>query len=1031
MKKFIFPGILFLVTGLFLSVGGQQAPKVSSYTFSAIKARQIGPARMSGRIAALDALATDARILYVGTASGGVWKSINGGVSFRPVFDKQIMSIGAVTIDQQRPDTVYVGTGEIWTRNSVSVGKGLYRTTDGGDNWELLGLEKTERIARILISPEDSSLLYVAALGHLWNANPERGVYRSKDGGKTWEKVLYVDENTGCSDLIMIPGRPGVLFAGMWDFRRQPWSFRSGGPGSGLYRSDDGGDSWERVTSVVFPDDSIGRIALAVSPVMPDRIYALIESPKTALYRSDDGGATWKRVNKTPAVTERPFYFSNIIADPVDTNRVWKPGLMLSYSKDTGRTFQRNLMSFGGGVHSDLHALWVSPANNHFMYLGTDGGVYVSNDQGKTWRMVRNLPVSQFYHVSVDQRRPYWVYGGLQDNGSWMGPSQSPGGVTNDVWKNIGGGDGFYAFSDPDDPSVIYSQSQGGEVSRVYLKTNEMKDIKPYADEETGKLRFNWNTPFLFGPSGSLYIGSQYLYCSADKGDTWERISPDLTTNDPAKLKQEKSGGVTIDNTAAENHCTIFTIGESPLDPDIIWVGTDDGNLQVTRDGGKSWTNVTGQVPDLPPHTWCSSVTPSRFQKGTAYVTFDGHRTGDMTPYVYKTTDYGLSWTSLRDKALEGYCHKIIEDTKAENLLFLGTEFGLWLSVDGGAHWARFTGDFPKVSVRDMVIQERENDLVAATHGRGILIIDDITPLRYLTPELLAKEMAFLPSRPYLLRNQGYSQEFPGDGEFMAPNPPEAALLTYYLKKRHIFGDMHIEVYDPDGKKIRDLAAGKRKGINRVQMPIRMKPPRVPTSKTLSFAGFFGPLMEPGTYTVKIIKEDQLLQGAFEIRDDPSLPYTEEDRALQRKTLMKAYHMLEDLAFLDRQVTGVMQQARERKKEGVSGSMQKKLDEVIREMQAIHVKLVETKAEGMFTSEEQLRQKIAAVYGGVVNFLGRPTNSQIQRLNVLEKEMGNYQGRYEEIFNTRVGRINLWLDRKGLKPIRPVTRETFNKEKEK
>ena len=497
MKKFIFPGILFLVTGLFLSVGGQQAPKVSSYTFSAIKARQIGPARMSGRIAALDALATDARILYVGTASGGVWKSINGGVSFRPVFDKQIMSIGAVTIDQQRPDTVYVGTGEIWTRNSVSVGKGLYRTTDGGDNWELLGLEKTERIARILISPEDSSLLYVAALGHLWNANPERGVYRSKDGGKTWEKVLYVDENTGCSDLIMIPGRPGVLFAGMWDFRRQPWSFRSGGPGSGLYRSDDGGDSWERVTSVVFPDDSIGRIALAVSPVMPDRIYALIESPKTALYRSDDGGATWKRVNKTPAVTERPFYFSNIIADPVDTNRVWKPGLMLSYSKDTGRTFQRNLMSFGGGVHSDLHALWVSPANNHFMYLGTDGGVYVSNDQGKTWRMVRNLPVSQFYHVSVDQRRPYWVYGGLQDNGSWMGPSQSPGGVTNDVWKNIGGGDGFYAFSDPDDPSVIYSQSQGGEVSRVYLKTNEMKDIKPYADEETGKLRFNWNTPFL------------------------------------------------------------------------------------------------------------------------------------------------------------------------------------------------------------------------------------------------------------------------------------------------------------------------------------------------------------------------------------------------------------------------------------------------------------------------------------------------------------------------------------------------------
>ncbi len=1030
MKKSIFPGILFLATGLLWSAVAQQIPKVSSYTFSAIGARQIGPARMSGRISAIDALDSDARVVYAATASGGVWKSVNGGVTFKPVFDKQVMSVGAVTIDQQHPDTVYVGTGEIWTRNSVSVGKGLYRTTDGGDNWELLGLEKTERIARILISPEDSSLLYVAALGHLWNANAERGVYRSKDGGKSWEKVLYVDENTGCSGLIMIPGKPRTLFAGMWDFRRQPWTFRSGGPGSGLYRSDDGGDTWHKVTSEVFPDDSIGRIALAVSPVMPERIYALIESPQTALYRSNDGGKSWVMVNKTSAVSERPFYFSNIIADPVDSNRVWKPGLMLSYSKDTGRTFQRDLMSFGGGVHSDLHALWISPENNNFMYLGTDGGIYISNDQGKTWRMVRNLPVSQFYHVSVDNRRPYWVYGGLQDNGSWMGPSQGPGGITNDVWKNIGGGDGFYAFPDPDDPSVIYSQSQGGEVSRVYLRSNEMKDIKPYADEQTGKLRFNWNTPFLFGPSGALYIGSQYLYRSVDKGDTWERISPDLTTNDPAKLRQEKSGGVTIDNTAAENHCTIFTIGESPLDKNIIWVGTDDGNLQFTRDGGKSWSNVTAHVPDLPPHTWCSSVTPSRFEKGTAYVTFDGHRTGDMNPYVYKTTDYGLTWTSLRDEALEGYCHKIIEDTKADNLLFLGTEFGLWLSVDGGKQWARFTGNFPKVSVRDMVIQERESDLVVATHGRGILILDDITPLRYLTPELLAREMAFLPSRPYLLHNQGYAQEFPGDGEFAGPNPPEAALLTYYLKKRHIFGDMHIEVYGPDGKKLRELSAGKRKGINRVQMPIRLKPPRVPTAKKLSFAGFFGPFMEPGTYTVRIIKKDKALEGAFILKDDPSLPYSDEDRALQRETVMKAYHLLEDLAFLDRQVTDVMKQTEEMKKEKMSGSIRKRMEEVIGGMKEIHGHLVETKAEGMFT-EEQLRQKIAAVYGGVVNYLGRPTNSQIERLKVLEKEMESYRDQYEEIFNTRVGKINLYLEKKGFKPIRPVTRKEFDQEKEK
>ena len=1029
MNKTFIPGILFLVIGTFVS-HAQEVPKVSSYTFSAIEARQIGPARMSGRIAAIAGVDRDKRIVYVGTASGGVWKSRNGGLTFKAVFDRHVMSIGAVTIDQQRPDTVYVGTGEPWTRNSTSVGAGLYRTTDGGDNWQFLGLEKTERIARILIDPRDSSVLFVAALGHLWNSNPERGVYRSKDGGKTWKKVLYVDENTGCSDLIMIPGQPQVMFAGMWDFRRQPWTFRSGGPGSGLYRSDDGGDTWKKVTDKVLPHDSVGRIALSVSPVMPGRIYALIESPKTALYRTDDMGATWQMVNKTTAVGERPFYFSNIIADPVDTNRVWKPGLMLGYSKDAGKNFDRgNLMSFGGGVHSDMHALWISPADNNFMYLGTDGGVYISNDQGKTWRLSKDLPVSQFYHVSVDNQKPYWVYGGLQDNGSWMGPSEGPGGIGNAEWKNIGGGDGFYAFADPDDPSVIYSQSQGGEVSRVYLKTREMKDIKPYADEKTGRLRYNWNTPFLFGPSGALYIGSQYLYRSTDKGDTWQRISPDLTTNDPAKLQQEKSGGVTKDNTSAENHCTIFAVGESPLDKDLIWAGTDDGNLQVTRDGGKSWSNVVDNIPDLPPNTWCSSVTPSRFEKGTVYVTFDGHRTGDMKPYVYKTTDYGVTWTSLRDGALEGYCHKIIEDTQEKNLLFLGTEFGLWLSVDGGEHWARFTGNFPKVSVRDMVIRERENDLVVATHGRGILIIDDITPLRYLTPEMLAKDMAFLPSRPYLLRNQGYIQEFPGDGEFMGPNPPEAALLTYYLKKRHIFGDMHLEVYGPDGKKIRDLAAGKRKGINRVQMPIRLKPPRVPTSKTLSFAGFFGPMLEPGTYTVKIIKKDKVLQGEFVIKDDPSLPYTAEDRALQRKTLMKAYRMLEDLAFLDRQVTDVMEQASEMKKQEIPGNLKKKLDAVITQMRQIHGSLVETKAEGMFTSEEQLRQKIAAVYGGVVNYLGRPTNSQIDRLNVLEKEMKGYREQYQEIFDTKVARINMVLEKKGLKVIRPVTREAFDKEK--
>ncbi len=1032
MKRLL-PLMTAVMAVLFAFPGwSQEPPRISSYTFSDIKARQIGPARMSGRITVLDGVAKDDRIVYAGTASGGVWKSKNAGITFRPVFDKQVMSIGTIAIDQKHPDTVYVGTGEVWTRNSTSVGKGLYRTTDGGDDWEFLGLEKTERIAKIIINPVDSSIIYVAALGHLWNANPERGVYRSKDGGKTWKKVLFVDENTGCSALIMLPGHPEVLFAGMWDFRRLPWSFRSGGKGSGLYKSTDGGDTWTKVTAKGLPAGTLGRIALDVSPVKPDRIYALIESKKTALYRSDDGGETWNMMNKTSAVSERPFYFSNIFADPVDTNRVYKPGLMFGYSKDGGKTFNRgNLMSFSGGVHSDQHALWISPANNKFMYLGTDGGVYVSNDQGKTWRMVHNLPVSQFYHVSVDNQDPYWVYGGLQDNGSWMGPSEAPGGISNAEWKNIGGGDGFYAFADPDDPGVIYSQSQGGEISRIYVHTHEMKDIKPYADEQTGKLRFNWNTPFLFGPSGALYIGSQYLFRSENKGDTWERISPDLTTNNPAKLQQDKSGGLTKDNTTAENHCTIFTIGESPLDKNIIWVGTDDGNLQVTRDGGKTWDNVVSRIQGLPANTWCSSVTPGRFNKAVAYVTFDGHRTGDMTPYVFMTRDYGKTWTSLSTDDLEGYCHKIIEDTQEPHLLFLGTEFGLWLSVDQGSHWARFTGNFPKVSVRDMVIQKRENDLVVATHGRGILIIDDITPLRFLTPDILDEDMAFLPSRPYILKNQGYTQEFAGNDGFVAPNPPEAAMLTYYLKKRHFFGDMHIEVYDQNGKKIKELAAGKRKGINRVPLGIRLKPPRVPTSKTLSFAGFMGPLMPPGDYRVKVIKNDQVLEGSFTIRDDPELPYSAGDRALQRKTLMKAYNMLEDLAYLDRQVTDVMKDITLLEKRKLPGSLKKKIDFLKTEMNGIHSKLVATKAEGMFTSEEQLREKIAAVYGGVVNYLGRPTQSQIQRLDVLDREMQGYQERYDKINENQIKKINTILKKKGLKPVQTISREDFDKEKDK
>lgn len=1027
--------IVFLfISIMHIKVYAQEEVVIDSKTFGAIEARQIGPARMSGRIACIDGVNKDDRIVYVGAASGGVWKTTNGGTTFKPVFDKYNQSIGTITIDQHHPDTVWVGTGEVWVRNSVSVGDGIYKSTDGGDTWTRVGLEKTERIARIRVHPQHPDTVFVAAMGQLWGPNEDRGVYRTRDGGKTWEKVLYVDVNTGAADISIDPRNPDILYASMWDYRRKAWTFRSGGPGSGFYRSTDGGSTWNKITQGL-PTTTLGRIAIDISPVDPTIVYALVEAgeKKSALYRSHDRGLTWQEVNKTPTVSERPFYFSLIVADPVDTNRVYKPGLAFNFSKDMGKTFSSGMMSsLGGGVHSDLHALWISPLDNKLLYLGTDGGVYVSRDQGGTWNTIRNIPVSQFYHVSVDMAKPYNVYGGLQDNGSWFGPSASPGGINNHDWVNVNSGDGFYAFRDPLDPDIVYSQSQGGEVNRLYVSTQEAKTIRPYEDATTEKLRFNWNTPVVFGAkSGAMYIGAQYLYRSTDKGDTWIRISPDLTTDDPEKQKQNESGGVTVENTSAENHCTIITINESSLDEAVVWAGTDDGNLQVTRDGGKTWANVVKNVPDLPPNTWCSYVMPSRFNKATTYVTFDGHRGGDMKPYVYKTTDYGQSWTSLVDANLPIYCHVILQDLVNPSLLLLGTEFGLFVSINDGKNWSQFTGNFPNVPVMDMVIHPRENDLVLATHGRGIFIIDDITPLRSLTPDIINQDIAFLPSRPYYLRNVGSVQDFGGNDEFVGPNPQEAGLLTYYLKKRHVFGDMKIEVYGPDGKLINTLAAGKRKGINRVPLNVRLKAPKVPAGNSLSFAGLVGPPLPTGTYTVKILKDNQVEEGTFFILPDPDSRHTDADRQLQYATLMKSYHMLEDLAFVDKEVTDMKKGSENMLAEKLPKATKKLLEDLKKKTSDIHANLVNTSSEGMFSEEIKLREKISGIYGGVLSYLGRPTNSQIDNLTFLEKELMSYSDKVDSLMKVELVKVNQTLVKAGKKEITVTTREEFDKAEQK
>ncbi len=1006
----------------------QNTPELDENSFGAIEARHIGPAVMSGRISALDAVNSDPRIVYVGAASGGVWKSHNAGTTFKPVFDEHNQSIGAIAIDQARPDTVWVGTGEVWVRNSVSVGDGIYKTTDGGKKWAHLGLKGTERIAKIIIHPENPDIVYVAAMGPLWAPGTERGVYKTSDGGKTWEKVFYLNENTGCSDLAMDPENPDHLYAGMWNFRRQPHFFRSGGPGSGLYRSRDGGGTWQKV-EVGLPKGTIGRVSIAISPANPKIIWALLETEKTALYRSGDRGETWALMNNEPAIGERPFYFSLLVADPADSNRIYKPGFQLHVSDNGGKNFQYPYVD-GGNVHSDLHALYISPKDNNFLYLGTDGGLYVSHDRGNTWQMKRNLPLSQFYRISIDNSRPYNVYGGLQDNGSWYGPSRSPGGINNHDWHNVGFGDGFNVLCDPDDPNILYWQYQGGQIKRFYKDSREFKDIKPFADNTTGELRFNWNTPVTFGASGLIYVGAQYLFCSADRGDNWQRISPDLTTDDPAKQQQEATGGLTIDNSSAENHCTIHWISESPLDPNIIWAGTDDGNLQLTTTGGMSWTNTTVNIPatQLPPGTWCSYVESSPYDPGTAFATFDGHRTGDMKPYLFKTEDFGKTWSPLAKEKIEGFCHVIRQDPVNPDLLFLGTEAGLYVSIDDGNDWVRFKGNLPKVPVHDLVIHPETHDLVIGTHGRGIMIIDDLTPIRQIKAEMLGREVVFLESRPFELGFTGNEQRMEGDDAFTGKNPPETCIISYYLSKRHVFGEMNLEIYDARDSLIKILPAGKRKGINRVNWVMDMDPPKVPPSVQILGQALSGPTYPPGNYRIRIVKGDQFTEGMVKVIWDPSSKHTDTERDIRHEKLMLAYSLLEDLAYTDRLITGIRDQAGQKTAVSKSKSTRNLLIELAEKMDQWHAEIVPVK-EGQITGEIRLRERLGDIYSGIMSYQGIPTRSQTERLDLLQAEVARYGNQISKVIGAELPGINQKLEGEGLDEIKVISMEEYRKEK--
>ncbi|WP_034229031.1 WD40/YVTN/BNR-like repeat-containing protein [Aquimarina pacifica] len=1015
----------FIIACLFVfltaNIHAQEVVLKGKELFGNLKARQIGPALMSGRIIDLENHPTNNRIMYTGTAGGGVWKSTNGGASFNSVFDDHAQSIGVVKIDPNDPDnTVWVGTGEIWTRNSVSVGDGLYKSTDGGANWKKMGFEKSERISSIVINPKNSNEMYVGVLGALWSDSTERGVYKTTDGGTTWEKILYINEKTGVSDIIMDPQNPTILYAGMWEFRRTAWGFNSGGAESALYKSTDSGKTWNKIHNG-FPKGDLGRFGIAIAPSNPKILYAIIESKENkGLYRSDDAGANWTLLNDDFGLVVRPFYFSRIVVDPKNPDIIVKAGLFGSISRDGGKTF-KNL----GNMHGDIHDITFDINDSDRMYVGTDGGIYRSWDGGSTMDMVDNLPISQFYHISVDNQEPYNIYGGLQDNGSWWGPSSSTGGIEARDWKRVGYGDGFRVLKHPT-KNIIYSEMQGAQnVWRYDVDKNYTKNIEPLPIKGEADLRFNWNAPMAVSnhQPDRFYMGSQFLHVSEDMGTNWKKISPDLTTNDPTKQDKE-SGGISTDKSGAETHTTIFTIAESPLDENVIWVGTDDGNVQITQDGGATWTNTINNIQGLPKNTWVYHIEASSHNKGTAYAVFDGHASGDMTPYIYKTSDFGKTWISLATDDIKGFARNVQEDYENKDILYLGTEFGLFITVNGGKNWARFTNNMPAAAVHFIDLQKKTNDLVLGTHGRGIIIIDDISPLRQINQEVLQKDVHFFTTKPAIIKEESGFGGGSTELQFVGDNPSANAKIIYYLKKRHTFGKMTLSIQDEKGTLITELTPGKSKGINIVDWNLKKKGPKIAAGKTFTRGGFTAPRVSEGTYKIVLTKGKNTYESTITVKNDPKSVLSNEDRIAQINTAKELFDDTEELAYLVFKIDQYITKAKEVTKKNPDA--QKICTSVINELTTLKETLVVTTGDNYVNeAEPQLREKLSDLYAELTNQFEKPSSSQLENKEVLETRLNKAKEAFGVIQKKQIAKLTSYLEKKEINPIEVLSKEAF------
>ncbi len=886
IRRTILSAVMIMIAAL---VAGQ---KTDMSVFNGIKPRNIGPGGMSGRVTAFAVDPRNENVFYVGTASGGLWKTVNAGTTFTPIFDnEEVASIGALAIDPQRPDIIWAGTGEGNPRNSVTGGYGIYRSLDGGRTWKCMGLELTRYIHRIIIDPVNPDVIYAGAIGNPWAPHTERGFYRSTDGGGTWNRLLFTNETSGVADMVMDPSNPGKIFVAMWDHLRWPWFFRSSSAGSGLWLTRNGGNTFERVSGGL-PEET-GRIGLAIARSNPDYVYAYVESKPSAIYRSTDGGVNWERRGERN-IGGRPFYYAEIYVDPENENRVYTLFSGVNVSEDGALTFDRRTAE---SVHLDHHAWYIDPLNPDRMLDGNDGGMGITYDRGVTWRHIENLPVGQFYHINVDNEIPYNIYGGLQDNGSWRGPAYAwyGGPLINEMYDFLIGGDGFDAMPVPGDSRYCYAQSQGGSVRRIDVTTGWSKSIRP-ATEAGERLRFNWNSALAQDPfdNNTIYFGSQFVHRSSDRGDTWTKISSDLTTNDPEKLKQDQSGGITIDATGAENHCTILTISPSSLKQGLIWAGTDDGMIQVTEDGGRNWKNTSQNIRGMPRNGWVAQVTASLHDPGEAFAVVNDYRQGDNAAYLFRTRDYGRNWQRIIDDTdVWGYVLCFVQDPAEPKLMFAGTEYGLYVSFDQGDTWNRWTSGYPTVSTYDMVIHPREHDLVIGTFGRAVWILDDIRPLRAVASsgrKLLSGPLTvFDAPDAYMASTKnlpGYY--FYGDAMYRGENREQGAMITFYTGSDT--GRVSVRLADEAGNVVRTMQVNAKKGFNRFIWHFDRDPlpqleyPSGQAQQQDSRARFFrgsGGTVIPGIYTVSLSSGDASSEAKVRVNHDPRMDAPDTD-ALKR-----------------------------------------------------------------------------------------------------------------------------------------------------